>query len=186
MKMVFKRFFEFLKESSKSTYEYGCAMLYFDFPEMKEIHEKINEDDIYIEEGDNTYGLEDEPHCTLLYGLHEEVKPEQIKKIVGEFAFGSCKIHNASLFENDKYDVLKFDVDGGELHECNEDLTKLPHTNSFPDYHPHMTIAYLKPGKGKEYVEKLKGIEFNLSPSHAVFSQPNGTKTKFPVNKFKK
>lgn len=30
-----------LNESSKSKYEYGCAMVYYDFPQMKELHDRI-------------------------------------------------------------------------------------------------------------------------------------------------
>jgi hypothetical protein len=60
----------------------------------------------------------------------------------------------------DKYDVLKFDVryptkSGAFLHKINSKLQELPHTNGFPDYHPHSTIAYLKSGSGKKYIEKF-------------------------------
>jgi hypothetical protein len=183
---IFKKFKDFLTEASGNTYDYGCAMLYFDFPKMSEIHDQIDPSDIYEEDEDKTYGLEDEPHCTLLYGLHKEVKSPKIQKILGEFIFGPCEIHNASLFENDKYDVLKFDVKNEELHKCNSALCKLPFTSDYPDYHPHMTIAYLKPGSGKKYVEKLKDVSYTLDPSHGVFSHPDGTKDRLTINKFKK
>ncbi len=183
---IFKKFREFLTEASGNTYDYGCAMLYFDFPKMSEIHDQIDPSDIYEEDEDKTYGLEDEPHCTLLYGLHKEVKSPKIQKILGEFVFGPCEIHNASLFENDKYDVLKFDVKNEELYKCNSALCKLPFTSDYPDYHPHMTIAYLKPGSGKKYVEKLKDVSYTLDPSHGVFSHPDGTKDRLTINKFKK
>ena len=55
------------EKDDDKTYSYGCAMLYFDFPKMDELHKSIDEDDIYSEDG---HGLETEPHCTLLYGLH--------------------------------------------------------------------------------------------------------------------
>ena len=72
---IFKKFKDFLiSEASGNTYDYGCAMLYFDFPKMSEIHDQIDPSDIYEDDKDKTYGLEDEPHCTLLYGLHKEVK----------------------------------------------------------------------------------------------------------------
>jgi hypothetical protein len=62
---------DLLKEGSNQTYDYGCVMLYFDFPLMDKIHNVIDPKDIYYEEGDRSFGLEDEPHTTLLYGLHE-------------------------------------------------------------------------------------------------------------------
>lgn len=181
MKAV-KLFEEFILEKEGDTYDYGCAMLYFDFPQIKEIHDKIAEDDLYTEEGDRTFGIEDEPHCTLLYGLHKEVTPGMIKEIVKNFKFEACKAHNASLFENE-YDVLKFDIEGVNLHECNEALAELPHTNSFPDYHPHMTIAYIKKGLGEKYTKMLEDSAFDLVPTRIIYSTPEGDKITMPINK---
>jgi len=178
--MKIKLFEEFINEKKGDTYSYGCAMLYFDFPQMKEIHDQIEEGDLYTEEEDRTYGLEDEPHCTLLYGLHKGVTLDQIKEVVGKFKFDKLKLHNASLFEN-QYDVLKFDVQGDSLKECNEALTDLPHTNDFPDYHPHATIAYIKKGIGEKYTEMLKDKEYEVKPTHVVYSEADGTKTKIDI-----
>jgi 2'-5' RNA ligase len=171
---------DLLKEE-KQTYDYGCVMLYFNFPEMEKIHTLIDPVDIYTEEGDRSYGLEDEPHTTLLYGLHEGVSDQDIKNVLGKFEFGPCIIQNASTFNNEKYDVLKFDVKGDNLHEANEELKKYPYTSNFPDYHPHMTIAYLKPGKAKKYIAQLSGQEFELIPTHAVYSKPNGDQVKLII-----
>ena len=174
-----------IQEKKTDAYEYGCVMLYFDFPLINKIHDAIDPDDLYEEEGDRTYGLEDEPHCTLLFGLHP-VALMDIKKVLARHKFGPCKVYNASLFQNEKYDVLKFDVGYASkgdnfLHKCNEDLKKFPYTNSFPNYHPHLTIGYLKPGFGKKYAERLKGFESELAPQYAVYSKPPNTKHKIAI-----
>jgi 2'-5' RNA ligase len=181
-----KLFEEFLNEKSGDSYSSGCVMLYFDFPEMNKIHDAIDPQDLYEEEGDRTFGLEDEPHITLLYGLKDSVTVDQVTEIVDGFTFGPCILHNASLFKNE-YDVLKFDVryptkGGAFLHKCNKALTTLPYQSNYPHYHPHMTIAYLKKGTGKKYCKRMTGHEFELIPTHAVFSQPDGTKTKIKIN----
>ena len=165
----------------KQTYDYGCAMLYFNFPEINKIQDAINPDDVYTQEGDRSFGFETEPHCTLLYGLHEEVITEDIEKVLDKYTYYTCKAHNASLFENPEYDVLKFDIKGDNLHETNADLQQYPFTSNFPDYHPHMTIAYLKPGTGKRYTKMLKGAKFDLAPQYAVYSKPNGDKDKINI-----
>lgn len=172
---------DLLKEATGQKFEYGCTMLYFTFPEINKIHDAIDPEDIYTEEGDRTYGLEDEPHTTLLFGSHPEVTTENIKEILDKYTYSTCKIHNASLFENPKYDVLKFDVKGDKLHETNEDLKQYPYTSDFPNYHPHLTIGYLKPGTGKRYTKMLEGIEFELTPNYAVYSKPNGEKDKIEI-----
>lgn len=163
---------------NKQVYDYGCAMLYFNDHDLKPIYDMINPEDLYVE-GDG-FGLETEPHCTLLYGLHGEVTPKQVEDVLDKYTYYTCKAHNPSLFENEKYDVLKYDVEGDNLHETNEDLKQFPFTTDYPNYHPHMTIAYLKPGMGKKYVDDLKKQhgELWMSPQHAVYSQPDGTKNK--------
>ena len=175
-----KLFEQFINEKNNDTYDYGCVMLYFDFPELESIHNKIDKLDLYEEEGDRTFGLEDEPHCTLLYGLEKQVTVEQVESILDKHTFGTCTLHNVSLFENE-YDVLKFDVKGDSLIECNKALCELPYHSDYPDYHAHSTIGYLKKGTGKKYCEMMKGDEYRLVPSYAVFSQPDGTKTKIKI-----
>jgi hypothetical protein len=176
-----KLFEDFIVEKSGDSYSAGCVMLYFDFPMMNKIHDGIDPKDLYEEEGDRTFGLEDEPHVTLLYGLDGSVTPDQVKGILNKFTFGTCKLHNASLFEND-YDVLKFDVKGDSLRDANSDLRELPYKSDYPDYHPHCTIGYLIKGTGKKYCDRMKGHEYDLVPTYAVFSQPDGTKNKMKIN----
>ena len=172
---------DLLIENTTSTYKYGCVMLYFNFPEINKIHDIINPDDVYEEDGDKSFGLEDEPHTTLLYGLHPEVSLDEVKKILDSYIYHPCTIKNASLFENEKYDVLKFDVGGKNLHKTNSDLKKHPFTSDFPDYHPHLTIGYIKPGMGKKYTKMLKEVEFKLIPQYAIYSHPDGTKDKIKI-----
>lgn len=166
-------------------YEYGCAMLYFNFPEMKNIHSLINPQDLYEDPDDSTFGLETEPHCTLLFGLHDEISTENIKHILGNYVFSTCKLSNPSLFKNEKYDVLKFEVEGPNLHLVNKDLRNYPHTNSYPDYQPHCTIAYIKSGLGQKYIDLLNQKQmnqFDLLPSYAVYSKPDGSQDKININ----
>ena len=163
-------------------YPYACAMLYFGGDDMKALHNQITPEDLYVE--DDGYGVESEPHCTLLYGLHDnEVTPEQVEEVLKKRSYSPCTAHNLSLFENPKYDVLKYDIDGENLHETNEDLKQFPFTSDYPDYHPHMTVAYLKPGKGKEYTDKLGGLynELKMVPQHVIYSRADGSKHKIPV-----
>ena len=187
---------EFLTEQKKDKnkkYSYGCLMLYYDFPDIKEIHDEIDEDDIYSEDG---MGLETETHTTLLYGFHDdEIEDDkEILDLVLDKDIPLLKLYNISIFENEKYDVLKFDVkhymvdeEGEEdyskkddmLIEINKDLTKeFPYTTNFPDYHAHSTIGYLVSGKGKDYVKKFKDKEFIVTPKQLIYSKPDKTKVK--------
>ena len=163
-------------------FQYGCAMIFFNFPEMFNIHNKINPDDLYTEPDDDSFGLDDEPHVTLLYGFHDTVTTDDILEIVDKYTFGNCDISNPSLFKKEKYDVLKYDVLGDSLHEANKELTKLPHTTDYPDYHPHMTIGYIKKGRGQKYVDMLKKYKpFTISPVFAVYSKTDGNRDRLKI-----
>ena len=166
-----------LEAKHKNKKRYGCAMIFYDFPDIKDIHKLIDKDDLYIDPDDDSFGLEKDPHCTLLFGFHASVKFDVIKDTVDKYHFDNFIAHNASLFENEKFDVLKFDIKGDNLKECNKELSKLPHTNEYKDYHPHNTVAYLLPGKGKKYVKLLKDKEYKLKPTKGVYSEQSGKKT---------
>lgn len=185
---------DLIKEDTKPVYEYGCVMLYFNpIEDFVTFQNKINPEDLYTADDNGGYGLETEPHCTLLYGLHEGIGVTEISNMLSEISFGGCVVHNPSLFENEKFDVLKLDVtypsapthNGVDfLHIANQKLNTLPNTQTYPDYHPHMTIGYLKPGMGKKYVDMMQGgvSAFLLKPTHLVYSQPDGTKTEIGIN----
>jgi hypothetical protein len=182
------RFNEWLNESLKinedtGVHSYGCAMLYFDFPDMESLHSKIEKDDIYTDgDSDRGFGLEKDSHVTLLYGLHsEEIEDNQVIDICTSENLSDLILYNASIFENDQYDVLKFDIrydikGGAFLHKINKKLGQLPHTTSFPDYHPHSTVSYLKSGSGKKYMEMFKDLEYTVKPKELVYSKPDGSK----------
>ena len=156
-------------------------MVYFDFPEIESIHKAISEKDIYQDPEDSTFGLEIESHVTLLYGLHsDEIGDKEVFDACGK-NFNKLTLTNLSLFSNEKYDVLKFDVKGKELFKANERLSKFPHTTNFPEYHPHCTVAYLKSGHGKKVIKELNKLfsdEFTVFCTKIVYSKPNGTKIK--------
>jgi hypothetical protein len=161
---------DFLTEKD-GPFEYGCSMIHFDFPEIKSIHQEIEESDL------SGSGLEEESHVTLLYGLHsDEIDDNKVLDISTSEPIESIKLHNVSAFENDDYDVLKFDVDSSVLFKINKKLTDLPHTNNFPDYHPHCTIAYLKPGTAKKYISSFEGRSYEVFPTKVIYSKPGGEK----------
>jgi tRNA nucleotidyltransferase/poly(A) polymerase/predicted GNAT family acetyltransferase len=150
---------EMIKEEVKPTdkIEYGCLMLFLDVPIWTKITSIISPDDVYDEPG---YGIETEPHTTILYGFHDEVTSEDCFSLFEKnMPIEPIKIgiKGISFFTgNPKFDVVKFDVESPELTKLNEIMKALPHTSAFPDYHPHITIAYVKPGEGQKYIKPFE------------------------------
>lgn len=164
-------------KGDKNPYKYGCMMIYYDAPGWEKVLEMIDTNDLYEEEDNNQFGLEYEPHVTVLYGLHsDELDDDEVFSHLIERNPPEMKMVNISLFNNDKYDVVKFDVESDSLHDMNKVLRdNFPYTNDYPDYHPHSTIAYVKPGMGKKYVKTLSK-PFVLQPNKLVYSKPDGSK----------
>jgi hypothetical protein len=154
--------------------EYGCLMLYMDIPKWNSLMVNfIKPEDLYTEE--DGFGFEDKPHTTILFGFHEEKGTlSKIKKLLKGQGEIEVILEGITLFESEKYDVVKFDVHSEELTRLNQLMKdNFDYTNNFPEYHPHMTIAYVKSGKGKKYCRKLKETVVYKS-SNIVYSQKNG------------
>lgn len=175
-----KLFEEFIALDEKSgNFSYGCAMLFLNVPGMTNLQEKIDPDDL------QGSGLEREHHVTLLYGLHdggpehEKLSKDQIDDLfpIAKQAYSDVRLYDVSAFKNADVEVLKFKADSPNLHLVNGELTqKFAFTSVYPEYNPHATIAYLKPGKADLYINKFRNIELVGTPVSIVYSRPDGEK----------
>ena len=172
MKNQFQSFISWINEQeNKSTY--GCVMLDCKIDKWEENHlEGIDERDLYIDPGDDDYGYNEEPHVTLLYGIHEdEIDPEVIMEVIKKnMKPVTVTINEIGVFENDKYDVVKYNVPATkQLRKYREMIENFPYTDDYPEYNPHLTIAYVKSGEGKKYAKKLEE-PFEVTFNKGVYS----------------
>lgn len=164
-------------EKSGKLYEYGCVMIYFKIPNWESIVSKIETKDLY-DPHSGRHGLETQPHITVLYGLHSEVNEQQIEEALSGISDKDIdiEIDGINFFENKDFDVVKMNIKSDVLHEMNRRLSGLPHTTDYPEYKPHMTVAYVLPGLGKKYLEPTYHYKFN-DHSKVVYSKTDGTKS---------
>ena len=120
-----------------------------------EIYKRVfKQDDLYYSENFpwvKGLVLNKNPHITLLYGLLESVKLEHVETVL--------KGWNPPKFEIDYYDYFESPNDEEyyciigkikltpEILEAHQRLSLLPHINTFFEYKPHLTIAYIKKDK---------------------------------------
>lgn len=152
--------------------EYAFLMIGYDMPlEIKTIQEKLPDDIIYFEpDKENMYGKEKEPHVTLAAQLDNNTDLESLKSLVKTLPEYTAYIKGISLFNNEKYDVLKCDVVCQELFDTNKRiLEKHPSYSEFKDYIPHMTIAYLKKGQGSNFIKNLDKL-IKITPNSFIYS----------------
>lgn len=139
-------------------------MLDFDIPNWSTfIRLLVKNEDI-----DPEKGLEDEPHCTILYGFENDVELDSLIHLLPKQDELNCYTKHISLFENEN-DVLKFEIISPELQKLHEAVKKFPNNYKYPDYKPHCTIGYLKKGEGEKYITELsqslilKPLRFSFS-----------------------
>lgn len=158
-------------------YDYGCIMACIDENAARKIltfnHKTISEDTIY-REGDQ-YGRDKTPHVTLKYGLTQSYTPEQIKSLLKNISPFDIQVRGIGVFENEAFDVVKFDVDGKELRELNRLFSRLPNQDSHPNYNPHLTLAYVKKGLGKSFIKSPR--RFARIPVRMIEYSDRGEKT---------
>jgi 2'-5' RNA ligase len=120
----------------------------------------------------------DQLHITVLYGVHIN-EADKTKKILERIPpVLNATLGEVSLFECEKYDVLKIDVKSPSLGKINEFLRRnVEYTNDYDDYKPHVTLCYLKKGMGKEYVGDKRFDGFNYKFDIFIYSDENWNKT---------
>lgn len=181
----------FEEENKPSKENKGCLMLDLNFTDWDSLTiNNINKEDVYDDKEGN-YGMEDEPHVTVLFGIHdEEIDQDDLIKEVRNTVQDAIKLNllGISCFYNDEYDVLKIDIRSSQLEELNKRIKeKFPYTEFFSEYKPHITLAYLKKGEGKKYEEGLgRNEEIEIVGSHFRYSNGNGKKILFPLSKERK
>lgn len=160
-------------------YDYNCIMIGYDsIPEIEKIQDTIKDSDIFygIDE-EESYGLEKEAHVTLLYGIKPEITWDEVKKYLKPLSEYKAILTNLSLFENEKYDVLKIDVKCPKMHETNKELRdNINYVETYPDYHPHMTVAYLKKGEGKKYTKDMLDKIIEPKAKYFLYSKASDEK----------
>jgi 2'-5' RNA ligase len=171
----------------KELYDYQSTQL--DIPadvakEVTGIAAKIPDEQISVDPDDPTIGREKAPHITVAYGLSKDVTEEMIREVIADQKPIEVTLGKTSIFENEKYDVLKVDVTSPELSAINkriEDDLGLP-GKTFDGYEPHITIAYLKKGEAQQYAgdASLEGKKVTLDT--LTFSKTTGETMEIPLS----
>ena len=151
---------EEVKKAEEEKSSAGCLMLDMSkkIGNWKDVTKIIDPADLYQDSTDD-YGIENEPHITVLFGFMPSIKPSDVKDFLSDIKQTiKFKLTGIGMFpggDKKPFDVIKFDVESPDLQELHKKCEEIPNKQNFPDYHPHMTIAYVKKGKGERYVKKF-------------------------------
>lgn len=139
----------------------GCLML--SVPMMKQIVERMHNDleRILIGHGykrDVDFEFDKYVHITVAFGINIQTDINLIKEIIKNRP-SYFQITELSLFENDNFDIIKFDVMSSDLRILNHIIkSKMEVKSSFNEYRPHLTVAYVPKGMGIELITRLNKL----------------------------
>lgn len=123
-------------------------------------------------------GRETEPHVTVLFG-YQDCTPAEISYITRDYGDVEIELGDLITFDGDgTCEPLVIEVLSDRLVDLHNALAILPHTDTHPNYVPHICVGYLNPGKAEKYVEQgnpLKGEKMTLA--NLVFSGRDHTST---------
>ena len=156
--------------------EKGCLMAYVDptygLQILKVGRRAIPSSILYTDPEDPTYGYDNEPHVTLKYGFEPDLDRNTIAEILKGTKPFNVVLTSLNQFQNEKYDVVKFEVQKCPiLTELRRRCDGYPNTDSYTDYKPHMTLAYVKKGTFPHIRENLN---IALPITRFKYSGPNG------------
>lgn len=169
---------------NRESHSYGCLMAVIPESLAKKVRDfgKAIPDDRIFDDGTGEKGRQKEVHITVKYGIHtsdvaevlnviEKVKP--LKAVLGK----------TTVFWNENI-VIKVAVQSQDLTKLNAKIRReLKCTDKYPDYKPHVTLAYVKkdekdPYWFQQYLKNdFEGVEVVID--ELVFSTPDGQKYQF-------
>ena len=129
--------------------DFGCIMLDVEKVEVLSVV-KDGETDLIeaTSEGDHQMGAvaEHEPHITLLYGLLENGndQKDKVDSLLEGISIETVEIESVDYFDSpDNYAVVAKIKQTPELIEAHGRLLMLDNRQTFSEYTPHMTLAYI-------------------------------------------
>jgi 2'-5' RNA ligase len=141
-------------------------------------------------------GREDYCHCTILYGFSQETDFEEVKDFVlsqnlATLTLGLDKVKRFKADSNrPDSDVLVIEVKPSPaMIKLNSDLTTKFEVQSFyKTYNPHVTVAYIKPGRltsldGDTYFKNMHVISDDMV--YSLGSSDNRIRHNISFNEFR-
>ena len=170
-----------IENRSNQTARKGCLMAMVTKEDTDKIlkfcKQLIKEEDLYLE--GNEYGRESDSHVTIRYGFLKDLNELDVRHLIkGQKQF-MIELFGLDKFDSSpKYDVAMFKVNSPVLKQLNEASGKFLNENDYPDYKPHMTLAYTQKGK---FPHVKEGLKLRVPIKTICYSPISGAKSYFEL-----
>jgi 2'-5' RNA ligase len=126
-------------------------------------------------------GRETSIHVTLKYGLLNH-DPFELRPLLENFGPIEATLGNISIFENEKEDVIKIEVESPRLIQLHNIINKnFENIETHSTFIPHCTIGYVQPGMGKKYADNTDFAGMKVILKEAEFSGNDYRETTFSL-----
>jgi hypothetical protein len=151
----------------------GCIMIDTGTVKVTKFVEDGKADLIEATDGsDHAMGAvaEKEAHVTLLFGLLENgnIWKDKVDTVLEGWTLDSVTINDVTAFDlGDSYAIVGLIKKTPELIDGHERLTLLPHIQTFSEYKPHLTLAYVEHDQATadKWVKALRAEYKGAEPS---------------------
>lgn len=167
----------------REAYSYGCLMVRLPKPLADKVRGfglSLPDDRLYVcdGKGDIQGGRDSIPHVTVKYGIMT-IDPDEVARVVESVEPFEVRLGRCSVFHNEESVVLKLGVDSPGMVALHHNVCmKLDHVDTYRDYRPHITVAYLKKNdKDPYYYRKFYDDSFageGFVADQVEFSTPAG------------
>lgn len=100
-------------------------------------------------------GLEDDLHVTLRYGVEDNA--DSAVAALSTTPKARARVKGVTVFPTEDGDAVVLELDSKDLQANRHIADTIPgKANDYPDYRPHITVAYVKPGLGEKYRQALE------------------------------
>ena len=160
--MEIEKFNEF--ESNKK----GYVGIKLDIPNWEELCKIIKPEDIV--------SLEDDPHVTVIYGIHSFVNANDVLTNLRLLKLPNIEFGKVGFFPGAESDVVIIELESPDLHDLHSILkTNLSNEQTHPTYNPHVTLGYVKKGTAEKYKGMQLEISGDLDTSNCSYCSASGT-----------
>lgn len=164
-----------VKEAAVGDFSYGCLMLPVPYDLSRQLVAWSQKH--ILEKNLDAQGIEFQPHVTVCYGFQPGFDAEELRPLMKDYAYISAKLGKVSRFETETYDVLKLEVVSADLRAWNRIIReRFDITTSYPDYKPHLTLAYVRPGTCKHLDGNNDWTNAILTTDRLEWSPADGAK----------
>jgi 2'-5' RNA ligase superfamily len=167
------------EDRGKKSLRRGCLMAMLSQEDTATIVEfgkrLIGDRDLYTE--GNEFGREHEGHITIRYGFTKDLNELEIRQLLEGHKPFLVEIEGLDIFDaSPQYNVSMFKVSSPVLKILNEISGIYPNEQTFPDYNPHITLAYTKK---QAPIHRKDGLKMTIPIKEICYSPISGGKSHF-------